>query len=278
MSVGVLAGCLAMAFALSLFASARPATAQPCQFRFGFRSFQTLVPDVVGTCIEDEHFDPTARMSVQRTTNGTLVWLKDSNEIEFTDGASIWVLGPNGVEQRVAGTQAAWETLLPTQILDFQVPASPSAQEKGSCWTGSLVVARAGAWRCMAGNRIYDPCFEQPGGGNTLTCAVRPPWEEQPGIKLTLSDPLPEPRGNVTARGPRAWAIELQNGVRCAHMQGTVPSVDGVPAPYSCGDGRYVLGEPKGDAQWTATEVQLATDPALAVISSHDVPVVRAWR
>ncbi len=277
-SVGVLAGLLALALTVALFATARPATAQPCEFRLGFQTFASLAPDVVGACVEDEHFDVASSVSLQRTSKGTLVWRKDTNAVEFSDGSAAWALGSNGLEKRPVETELALEAVIPTQVVDFQAPTSSSAQEQGSCWTGSVVVGRAGAWRCMSGNRIYDPCFELPGGGNALACAVRPPWEEQPGVKLTLTEPLPEARGNVSLRGPRAWAIELDDGVRCAHMQGTVPAVDGVPAPYSCGNGRYILGEPRGDAVWTATEIQVATDPLFAVLSSHDVGVKRAWR
>jgi hypothetical protein len=38
----------------------------------------------------------------------------------------------------------------------------------GGCWTGSVVLHRG--YRCVAGNRIYDPCFSDPTPDDVVVC------------------------------------------------------------------------------------------------------------
>jgi len=49
-----------------------------------------------------------------------------------------------------------------------------SGKVKGSCWTHSLASDRSDAWRCMAGNDIYDPCFSGSPHEGTVACAEGP--------------------------------------------------------------------------------------------------------
>src|SRR5260370_40444658 len=89
---------LAMATFASLAAAAQ---AQPtCHFALGFAQLQDLIPDIVGSCIDDEVHDPKTGDALQRTTNGLLVGRKADNWTAFTDGSQSWVNGPLGLQQR----------------------------------------------------------------------------------------------------------------------------------------------------------------------------------
>src|SRR5207302_9623476 len=102
-------------------APAAPALAANCELKLGFRALAEQVPDVVGACLENEHFNPVNGNSEQRTTahhgkGGLLVWRKADNWTAFTDGYWTWVNGPFGVMRR-----------LNTDSFDWEAPAAPAA-------------------------------------------------------------------------------------------------------------------------------------------------------
>jgi hypothetical protein len=104
----------------------------------------------------------------------------------------------------------------------------------GHCWTMSIAAPTSGAYRCLSGNAILDPCFRSPKASKPLEVAcVADPWSE--AKVLQINGALPEPVGKD---GPqRPWALELGNGTRCVAATGMVPSVDGVNLGYHCGGG-----------------------------------------
>src|SRR5205809_7602125 len=78
------------------------ALAADCELKLGFRALAEQVPEAVGACLENEHFNPANGNSEQRTTahhgkGGLLVWRKADNWTAFTDGYWTWVNGPFGV-------------------------------------------------------------------------------------------------------------------------------------------------------------------------------------
>ena len=101
----------------------------------------------------------------------------------------------------------------------------------GSCWEPSIAVERRDAFRCMSGNRIFDPCFAH--GTGEVYC----PEEliENRGAAIKLTKPLPQANTSVS---DQAWAMQLQSGEFCKVGTGTV-----VPGfPFYCTDG--VCGTP----------------------------------
>jgi hypothetical protein len=107
---------------------------------------------------------------------------------------------------------------------------------KGRCWTTSIAAPASGAYRCIAGNAIFDPCFAPPDPAKPLELAcVADPWSN--AEVLQVSGALPT--GGPADGGPRPWAFELDNGVRCVAATGTVPAVDGVDLGYDCRNGWY---------------------------------------
>ena len=106
---------LIMTLALAMITPAIPvAQAASCQFVLGFANLERTIPQEVGSCLDNEHFNPTSGDTVQHTTGptgagGLLAWRKADNWTAFTDGAHTWINGPAGLEYRLNGERFAWE-------------------------------------------------------------------------------------------------------------------------------------------------------------------------
>jgi hypothetical protein len=140
----------------------------------------------------------------------------------------------------------------------------------GSCWTTSIAVPVTGAYRCLADDKILDPCFASPRGAAPVEVAcVASPWSRAEVLHVTAALPTPAP-GTRTRLRP--WAIQLANGVRCVAATGTVPAVRGVDLGYNCLDG--------WDAALLNTKRAAVTadyaDPRSRVL--HPVTVATIWR
>jgi hypothetical protein len=89
------------------------------------------------------------------------------------------------------------------------------------------------AYRCLSGNRLFDPCFASPAKlrPRSVICYADP-WSTGRRIRLT------EPLGAAQPMAhPRPWAIRLANGARCLAVTGTVSLDRGVPLTYQCAGG-----------------------------------------
>ena len=114
-----------LALVLSILPPALPAAAQEagespvalapleqagCTFTLGFKALRDQIPQVVGTCLENERFNQANGNTEQRTSGGLLVWRKADNWTAFTNGATTWLAGPCGLQTRPnAGPYYAWE-------------------------------------------------------------------------------------------------------------------------------------------------------------------------
>lgn len=94
--------------ALFLPAATAQASAS-CTFQLGFAVLQELLPDTVGTCVDDESYNPTTGDAVQQTSGGLLVWRKADNWTAFTDGYHTWINGPDGLVKRLNTERFPWE-------------------------------------------------------------------------------------------------------------------------------------------------------------------------
>ena len=104
----------------------------------------------------------------------------------------------------------------------------------GSCWTSSIAVDAANAYRCTSASYVYDPCFAAPGHHNsTVACAVSP-WSDVVVIELTgvLPHLVKRPQNPQLV-----WAERLGNGERCVIDTGTGVSVAGATLNYYCSPG-----------------------------------------
>jgi len=78
------------------------------EFRLGFKTLADLIPGVVGQPLENEHWGANGD-SLQQTTTGLMVWRKADNWTAFTDGATTWINGPNGLQSRPNDERFPWE-------------------------------------------------------------------------------------------------------------------------------------------------------------------------
>lgn len=151
---------------------------------------------------------------------------------------------------------------------DLALPVADVAT--GNCWTASVAAPSAGAYRCIAGNAILDPCFApaHPSTPLEVTC-VADPWSDAQVVRVTGA--LPEPPS--TGRGAtRPWAIQLANGVRCVAATGTVPAINGVNLDFHCRNGWDAAVRDDSAATVTADY----GDPDMQVLRT--VAVTTIWR
>ena len=81
-----------------------------CDFVLGFAMLRGLLePSVVGSCQENQRFNPGNGNAEQRTTGGLMVWRKADNWTAFTDGYRTWINGPQGLQQRLNTERFSWE-------------------------------------------------------------------------------------------------------------------------------------------------------------------------
>jgi hypothetical protein len=173
-----------------------------------------------------------------------------------------------------AGTQpsSAFDATVVTKFTPYSsagaLTASVAARGNGRCWTGSIVVPVAGAYRCIVGNDIADPCFAPPHPSTPLTVACLPdPWSGARVVTLTEPLPVNRPIGNAA----RPWAVQLANGARCVASTGTVQAVNDVSLNLLCPDGTAAGGLDTRSPTW---HVQYG--PKSGPLTRVDV--ARAWR
>jgi hypothetical protein len=177
-----------------------------------------------------------------------------------------------------------------TEVILF-TPAVPNALARnGYCWTPSIALRRAGAWRCMIGNAIQDPCFTTPESSDAVICGANPATSEV-GFLMRLTKPLPTVASTSSSQ-PSPWIVQLAVGqgpesgpyampphkTYCSAATGTLPIVDGLALPYLCWEAN-VESKPKlGDTQigllgdfnkiyahvWTVTEISFVANPNTA--------------
>jgi len=139
----------------------------------------------------------------------------------------------------------------------------------GECFTGSSLAA--GAYRCITGNLLRDPCYSEDADVASVICASTP-WDSSV-VRVALTDTLPEP---ATSRGiPRAWAVELvAAGRRCRFLTGATAVVRGYRLNYACGRDRYLFGSPRTTSQtW-----RIRASPNVTGERMKLVTIKRAWR
>ena len=144
-----------------------------------------------------------------------------------------------------------------TQVIVFHPEGMPTQERAGSCWSASDVLNRVDAWRCMADNSIYDPCFSIPGNSQAVICDTSP-LSDRTGFNLNLTESLPA-RGTVSPV-KSAWAFELAGGTNCIFIGGATAAFEGKRVNYNCSDGWVILGELQEGQVWTARKVRLSSD------------------
>ncbi|MDR3566892.1 MAG: hypothetical protein P4L43_02575 [Syntrophobacteraceae bacterium] len=124
-----------------------------------------------------------------------------------------------------------------TELIRF-VPRLPGhGMLSGYCWTGSIAVDRPDAWRCMAGNGIFDPCFT--GKDKGFVVCDPDPAKSDPGMRMKLTRPLPVPDAQTApAAKAGAWLVELADGSTCRKRTGAGWEIQGLIVNYYCEGGK----------------------------------------
>lgn len=173
-----------------------------------------------------------------------------------------------------------------TQIITYTPPVPRGAIQVGRCWTNSLAVWRVGAWRCMVGHSIYDPCFAKA-GSQTVICGGNP-LAGRSTFTLRLSEPLPKttpmPASPDTAN--HAWVLLLADGTTCTYATGATGGVDGKRVNYLCsgtdlatGSFVVVLGDPQMGTVWQVEKARVASrQQGVVATEVATVPVRTVWR
>jgi hypothetical protein len=102
------------------------------EFRLGFATLASMIPQLAGAPLEDEWHNPTTGDTLQQTTTGMMVWRKADNWTAFTDGHTTWINGPYGVQARLNNQRFVWEAASPPPAAGAPAAAPPPATAPAS--------------------------------------------------------------------------------------------------------------------------------------------------
>jgi hypothetical protein len=142
-----------------------------------------------------------------------------------------------------------------------------AATKSGYCFGASSASSASNAFRCIADNIIYDPCFTD-GSSDAGECAY--PSTDNPDSVTVVKLTSALPAGPATVASQIPWLLVLANGLRCLPVTGTGgPALDGKPQDYACGSGS-VYGMPdENSAAWTVSYAP--TGAAASAMTQVDV-------
>jgi hypothetical protein len=143
-----------------------------------------------------------------------------------------------GIPATVGAASGPASVVPATRVVVFHPGGATGTRIKGNCWTESIALDRADAWRCMAGNAIYDPCFSASPHAMTVICNADPTHPE--GVTMRLTSALPT---HSPARDIRPWSMMLGDGTYCSAVTGATGIYAGQPMTFYCTNQRSVLGE-----------------------------------
>jgi hypothetical protein len=125
-----------------------------------------------------------------------------------------------------------------------------STASHASCDPGSEAIGQA--YRCFAGNYVYDPCWAVKATTPTVLCLPYP-WSVT-DVRLLVTAPLTAIPNEGGAGLP--WGVELAGGRRCVLLQGAHSLFDGHVVDYYCDPQLSLLGGlTKTEPVWRASSV-----------------------
>jgi hypothetical protein len=157
----------------------------------------------------------------------------------------------------VLGVSATAATLTQAVVYHaFTGSGKPAVQvtrtAHGLCNGGAISTGRADAWRCFAGNFIYDPCFSSSKATGIVLCPLIAGKGSVTEIKL--KQPLPTGFGNKGKPSTKGlpWAIKTVSGLKCTLITGASNVVNHMRANYFCSHGPTLWGAPsRSHEPWT---------------------------
>ena len=174
----------------------------------------------------------------------------------------------------------ATEQISATEVIRYVAAGSAAPSGQASCWTSSIAISRADAYRCMQENQIFDPCFAAADGASVV-CQPNPAIND-PGVSLSLAEPLPAL--TVTpARPSDAWLVQLEDGTVCSPFTGSRAEVNGKLTTYGCATPdesvAVLLGDLMVGTVWSAEKGIITVEqggPRLK--QSEQLAVARVWQ
>jgi hypothetical protein len=142
----------------------------------------------------------------------------------------------------------------------------------GTCNGGSAAIDRDDAWRCFAGNFVYDPCFSSSRAKGIVLCPASA--FSSYGVEIKLSSKLTDPDRRKPSTSGDPWAVETTSGAKCEIDTGATTVLDGRRANYFCAKGKDVLwGSPTRTTEpWT-----IYAAPATATKLTRKIKLSVAW-
>jgi len=174
----------------------------------------------------------------------------------------------------------------PTRVVRYTPPSHlPDRVKPGECTSRSVVAeSRLDAFRCTAGETIYDLCFLTSNPRQVL-CDIDP-RDSSSGVVLTLASaqPILDERRPETAAAP--WFFELSDGTTCKPLTTAGRVVEGMTELYGCrftlksGDYDAVLGDiDMSTPVWTIVKAQINKKIEPQTIKSTTIAVLSTvWR
>ena len=111
----------------------------------------------------------------------------------------------------------------------------------GTCSQQSRRIIREDAWRCVAEEKTYDPCFMKPGKDEKSVLCPQSPWSEK-GVSLSHPNTIANKNFktlNIAMAYP--WAVELWSGITCLATDGD-KELEGSTIHYQCADQTVLFG------------------------------------
>lgn len=243
------------------------------------REYVVQADDWLSKIAEKEYGDVLAYPTIVEATNAkaaedaSFAAIANPDVIEI--GQKLWLpAGVDGAETAPAAEPAPVTDITATQVITFIPATIPTETQSGSCWTGSVAVSRADAYRCTVDNMIYDPCFVVD-DAPTVICDADPSTGST-GFVLALTEPLPAQEIVVA---PAPWLIELADGQVCGVMTGTRPVIGDRAASYGCPDQSYLFEDLQPGEVWLAEKAVISlNDAGFSVESSEMVPLKTVWQ
>jgi hypothetical protein len=113
---------------------------------------------------------------------------------------------------------------------------SIASRSGASCSAGSEAIGSA-AYRCMAHNKVYDPCWVS--SNETYVYCLSAAWSfDVVQLKVTKGYDNTGLSSHV-AKIP--WGVQLANGVQCGLVQGATSNAGGKPVRFLCSHVKYGL-------------------------------------
>jgi hypothetical protein len=172
----------------------------------------------------------------------------------------------------------------PTEVITFKASKIKKPVKKGHCWTQSLAAPREGAWRCMIGNSIQDPCFSTS-DPKIVICDINPAKGES-GFAMKLTKPLPD---HEKTQESRPFQLQLTDGTLCQPFTGTLTALKGKAVvtygctPAECCKGKDfkqgIISIDKSKPQWVAKIIVYAMKNGKVIVkTTRKIPVEKAWK